>query len=166
MRAYPFSSFMIRKTNVGKELLPLLWRKLRSHSARRALWLVLVFLCSASGVSSSGQTSVGGYSPSTSPLDLHGDYSVSVVDGDKGAASNQQHLKALNAARQKALVSDSKKLLNLAEELNKEVRAADFDTLTPAQLRKLANIGKLAHSIKQNMSQSPAGDPGLRNPAT
>jgi hypothetical protein len=78
---------------------------------------------------------------------------------------NWQQLKALNAARENALASDTKKLLKLAENLNREVGAADSHTLTPAQLRKIARIEHLANSIKQNMSQSPEGDPGLRNPA-
>jgi hypothetical protein len=84
-----------------------------------------------------------------------GNYSFSVADGNKGASLSRWQLKAQNAARQKALASNANKLLKLAEELNKEVGAADFDKLTPAQLRKIASIEHLARDIKKNMSQSP-----------
>jgi hypothetical protein len=69
-------------------------------------------------------------------------------------AESERRLRALNILRQKALVSDTKKLLQLANELNAEIGGADSESLTADQLRKLAAIEKLAHSVKEKMSTS------------
>jgi hypothetical protein len=58
----------------------------------------------------------------------------------------------LNIDRQKAIVSDTNKLLKLAGELNDEVKSTNPEALTAAQLRKLADIEKLAHKVRENMS--------------
>jgi len=75
----------------------------------------------------------------------------------------QQRLRALNAARQKSLVSDTNKLLKLVNELNEEIARSSADTLTTAQLRKVAEIEKLARNVKDKMS-TPAM--GLEPPVT
>jgi len=63
----------------------------------------------------------------------------------------QRRLRALNAERQKELVSDANKLLKLTAELNNEVRHNKSDSFTPDQLRQLAKIEKLARSVKDKM---------------
>ena len=70
----------------------------------------------------------------------------------------------LNAARQKSLVSDTEKLLRLAKELNDEMAGADSANMTDAQLRKVAEIGKLAKSVKEKMSFSTGAYPTFANP--
>jgi hypothetical protein len=74
----------------------------------------------------------------------------------------EKRLRALNAERQKSLVADTNKLLKLARELADEVDHTNPDTFTPAQLRKVADIEKLAHSIKDKMSTSVRGTPDFR----
>lgn len=68
---------------------------------------------------------------------------------------NQQHrhilLLQFNAARQKEMVSDAEKLVQLAGELNAEVRAAANSPLSAEQLSKIGRIQKLAHSVKDKM---------------
>jgi hypothetical protein len=59
---------------------------------------------------------------------------------------------AFNADRQKAMVSDTNKLLRLVNELNAEIASKDADSLSPGQLRKVAEIEKLARSVKEKMS--------------
>jgi hypothetical protein len=83
--------------------------------------------------------------------------------GDSGPSSNfyqprgldQQHRRILllqfNAVRQKQMVSDAEKLLQLAGELDAEVRAAGDNPLSAGQLSKIASIQKLAHSVKDKM---------------
>jgi hypothetical protein len=71
--------------------------------------------------------------------------------GDNNILAMRQ-LSALNAERQKALISDTEKLLKLAQELKNEIGSGKSDSYTPEQLRKLASIEKLAHSVKQKMS--------------
>lgn len=69
----------------------------------------------------------------------------------------EERLRAINRERQKALVSDTNKLLKLANELDSEVKGANPESLSPIQLRKLAEIEKLAHSVKDKMSYSVRG---------
>ena len=70
-----------------------------------------------------------------------------------------RRLRVLNEMRQKALVSDTNKLLKLASELDAEIQQANSDSLTPDQLRKLALIEKLARNIKEKMSNPVQGTP-------
>jgi len=69
-------------------------------------------------------------------------------------AERARQLRMYNAARQKAMVSDTNKLLKLARELDDEVSRTNPDSLTVAELRKVAEIEKLARSVKQKMSAS------------
>jgi hypothetical protein len=73
-------------------------------------------------------------------------------------------LRALNADRQKSIVSDTNKLLRLVNELNAEIAYANPDLLTPSQLRKVAEIEKLAHEVKDKMSTSVRGTQPYRQP--
>jgi hypothetical protein len=70
-----------------------------------------------------------------------------------------RRFRALNDMRQKEIVSDTNKLLKLANELDAEVRKANSDSLTPEQLHKFAMIEKLAHNVKEHMSTPVAGMP-------
>jgi hypothetical protein len=76
----------------------------------------------------------------------------------------EKRLRALNADRQKRMVADADKLLKLATELNAEVSRANSASLTPDQLRKVEEIEKLAHSVKQKMATSVRGTPELVHP--
>lgn len=77
-----------------------------------------------------------------------------------------KRMQLLNAERQKELVSDTQKLLRLAQELNAEVSDANAAAMTDAQLRKVAEIAKLARSIKEKMSFSVGGYPSFKGPPT
>jgi hypothetical protein len=91
---------------------------------------------------------------------------IGILDqpGYEEEARHEKQLQALNADRQKALVSDTVKLLKLANELNAEVSSGNPDMLTPGQLRKLEQIEKLAHSVKEKMSMSVRGVPPFHTP--
>jgi hypothetical protein len=77
-------------------------------------------------------------------------------------ASTEKRLKALNADRHKHLVSDTAKLLKLANELHAEVSSTKPERLTPAQLRKVAEIEKLARGVKDKMSYSVGDLPSVQ----
>jgi hypothetical protein len=78
-------------------------------------------------------------------------------------AADEKRLRQLNLARHKELVSDTARLLQLARELNDEV--VDPGTpLTDAQMKKVAEIGKLARSVKEKMSFTVGGYPELKSP--
>ena len=85
---------------------------------------------------------------------------------DSNNSPDKKRAQLLNAARQKALVSDVDKLLKLAKELNDEIAANDSAPLNGQQLHKLEEIGKLAKSVKEKMSFSPANYPGVNPPLT
>jgi hypothetical protein len=76
----------------------------------------------------------------------------------------EKRLRALNTARQKSIVSDTNKLLKLAGELDAEIGHANGDSLTPEQLRKVAEIEKLAHSVKEKMSTPVTGNQDFKAP--
>ena len=73
-----------------------------------------------------------------------------------------RQMRALNADRQKSLVSDTEKLLKLARELNSEIETSNPNVLTEVQLRKIADIERLARNVKQKMSISFVGGPQLQ----
>ena len=64
----------------------------------------------------------------------------------------ERRIRALNNERQKEMVTDTNKLLKLAQDLNDEIAAKNAGTLTFDQLRKIAEIEKLAHSVKEKMA--------------
>jgi hypothetical protein len=80
----------------------------------------------------------------------------------------------MNADRQKSMVSDADKLVKLARQLDAEIASNPTDELTTEELRKVAEIEKLAHNVKSKMAQSfglgpqvrpslvPLGGPGLQ----
>jgi hypothetical protein len=71
----------------------------------------------------------------------------------------EKRLRALNIDRHKSLVSDTDKLLKLARQLDAEIASNPPDELTPEQLHKVAEIEKLARSVKTKMAQSFDGGP-------
>jgi hypothetical protein len=77
--------------------------------------------------------------------------SMSANPADYGSVYDAMRLRALNAERQKKLVADTDKLLKLAAELKAEMSSANSGSFTPDQLRKLGEIEKLAHSVKEKM---------------
>ena len=127
--------------------------------------LTLAFACFAgAGVNAqttSGQTT-GRHGQSTPGMD---------VPGPMGPNPTfQEHrIQELNLERQKEMVSDTEKLLQLTKQLNAEVARNHSDTLTPDQLRMLEKIEKLAKSIKDKMTNPVQGtifDQGFPPPMT
>ena len=71
----------------------------------------------------------------------------------------ERRMRELKAAQHKALVSDTDKLLKLVAELNQEIDNSSPAALTPDQLRMVAEIEKLARSVKDKMRNSVQGMP-------
>jgi hypothetical protein len=70
----------------------------------------------------------------------------------------------LNGERQRSLVADTVKLVKLANELNAEMAKEPGTAPTPAELRKVADIEKLAHSVKEKMEITVIDTPVYRVP--
>lgn len=110
----------------------------------------------SSGGSNSGQgQGMGGMHP-------HSDLS-SLSPDDVDPTMAERRLRALNNERQKQIVSDTDKLLKLARELNEDVAKANTGTLTADELHKIADIEKLARSVRQRMTES-VGEPQTTMP--
>jgi hypothetical protein len=69
----------------------------------------------------------------------------------------------LDIQRQKTMVSDTDRLLELATELKSEIDSGDSASLSPEQLHKIAEIEKLARSVKQKMTITIGGGPALHD---
>lgn len=80
----------------------------------------------------------------------------SSTDGSNPVES-EKRLRMINSERQKSLTADTNRLLALATELQNEIAKSNTGELTPEQLRKIAEIEKLAHSVKDKMSMSLRG---------
>ncbi|HLY40972.1 MAG TPA: hypothetical protein VKR52_07135 [Terracidiphilus sp.] len=77
--------------------------------------------------------------------------------GDLDPVLAKRQARMLNVERQKQLVSDAAKLLELARALNSELEAANSDSMTPDQMHKIAEIEKLAKSVKDRMTLTVGG---------
>jgi hypothetical protein len=121
----------------------------------------LTMLCLAVAWAVAGRPQTLGQPPrSSSPL---GQSVGSGIEGFPagGGMDHEKLLRALNADRQKSLVSDTNKLLRLVKELNDEIARTNPEQLSDAQLRKVAEIEKLARSVREKMSTSVRGSPAF-----
>lgn len=84
--------------------------------------------------------------------------------GDQDPALAAKQMRALNADRQKSMISDTNKLVELAKELNTEMASEDGDEPSAIQLRRATEIEKLAHNVKQKMSYSIGNGPQFQDP--
>jgi len=128
------------------------WSAGVSHAARSALGLALLLSIPGNAQYNSTKQHV----PPASDSTRMGGMNTSPFS-DIDPIEAQVRLRALNTLRQKSLVSDTDKLLKLTIELNAEITAAHPDSLTANQLRKLGEIEKLAHSVKEKMGTSVGG---------
>jgi hypothetical protein len=102
---------------------------------------------STKGVVLSSQSLVG---QSHQTLDYSADPGSAVLD----PVMAERRMKMLNNERHKAILSDSDKLLKLATELNDEIARSNSGALTPEQLRKVAEIEKLARNVRDKMTMT------------
>ena len=127
----------------------------------RGLAVTLLILSSGTSLAPAGQQSNSPFQQPKSPSNPFGQRPEGPFGGleepDPVFAARQ--LRALNVERQKALVSDTDKLVKLARELNAEILDGKNQDLTPPQLRKIADIEKLAREVKQKMTLTISNTP-------
>lgn len=75
-----------------------------------------------------------------------------------GQAEAQMRLRQVYLAQEVQMVKDSHKLVDLAAKLNAEVASQHGGALTPAELRELAQIEKLARSVRTKMEAPVPGN--------
>lgn len=78
----------------------------------------------------------------------------------------EKRLRAINAERQKAMVSDADKLLKLARQLDAEIASNPTGAMTEEEIHKAGEIEKLAKSVKEKMAQAFTGGPEFHPPVT
>jgi hypothetical protein len=71
-------------------------------------------------------------------------------------------MRALIAERQKRVAKDAGKILKLSNELNAEIARENPVSLSPAQLRMVAEIEKLARDLKENLVGAPPSSDGTQ----
>lgn len=76
---------------------------------------------------------------------------------DQSPFPNRNRLEKLNVERQRELVSETEKLLKLVEEFNAGVQQGDPSDPHGVQMRRLAEIGKLARSVREKMTYGLGG---------
>jgi len=78
------------------------------------------------------------------------------------SAEEERQLRAAVAERQKRVAKDATKILKLSSELNAEVARENPVSLSPAQLRIVAEIEKLARDLKENLVGAPPSADGTQ----
>ena len=109
-----------------------------------------------------GQSPYPQFPPASNGRFGHNDPDTSVPFGNE-AALDDRRLRQLNLERQKEIVSDTARLLQLARELNQEI--TDDSPITDAQMRKVAEVAKLARNVKERMTFTVGGSPGFKSPS-
>jgi hypothetical protein len=77
--------------------------------------------------------------------------SKSKIDQSPFGSSEEKQAKLRNEDRQKRLIADTDKLLQLATELHNDVGKTDQHILSLDVVRRADEIEKLAHSVKERM---------------
>ena len=134
----------------------------RRIATRAALGLALVLGIPVAGQSPFQQfpSSNSGRLPQQYPPDTNAPF------GQDSNSPERKRVQLLNSERQKALVSDTEKLLKLAKELNDDIAASTSGAMSENDVRKVTEIGKLAKNVKEKMSYSVIGLPGSNTPLT
>ena len=131
-----------------------------SLGGRQVWWLSLLLILPSGGMTLAQQTSTSNAGLGSRPIrTAEPAIDQSLAGGMGNPIYQERRLRQFNAAQHKALVSDTDKLLKLVAELNQEIDNSSPAALTPDQLRMVAEIEKLARSVKDKMRNSVQGTP-------
>lgn len=137
-----------------------------SHCKRPVMCLVLLLSLSGPLILAQESDQSGPGQLSNNPLRLERKDAQPTADEPAiDPTLEQKQLLELNAKLHKEIVSDTDKLLKMVTELNAEIGSADPTSLTPEQLRKVAAIEKLAHSLRDKMRNPIKDPPAVFDPA-
>jgi len=131
-------------------------------TTRVAILMALLLAVPLGGAQNAPTSHIGGLPTTTSGV---GDSPLDDSNNTGPNAEMEAHrMRMLNAERQKSLVADTVKLLKLANELNTSMAKEDGSAPTQAEVRKLADIEKLAHNVKEKMKITVMGPPTYHRP--
>lgn len=132
----------------------LLRKPAKSHNLR-----VLVCLTAAAALASAQITTPNPCKPIHPPvLTDPPDANQQMVMHEQQQKDGAGNYAAANMERKKQISDDSARLLKLATELKSEVDKTTKDTLSLGVIRKADEIEKLAHSVKEKMKLTVAGN--------
>ena len=124
-----------------------------SRTAMLSLALLVTIPCWGQFTSGNGGMGQTGRGPArTAPVPDVDQPMTGDLGGDH--VYQERRLNQLNAAQHKSMVADTDKLLKLVTELNAEISSTNPTALTAEQLKKIAEIEKLAHNVKDKMRMS------------
>lgn len=66
----------------------------------------------------------------------------------------EKRIQMLNAEQHRSMVADTDRLVKLIADLNAQINNSKASSLTPEQLRTIAEIEKLAHNVRDKMRMS------------
>ena len=113
-----------------------------------------------------GQAPTHGSDPTYNSPSIGTTSSEGMPGGPFGATSPAELARMQQAHRtdiRRTVESDTDKLLKLAQELDDEISRTTPSALTPAQLKKIAEIEKLAHKVQAKMTEFQSGG-GIAQP--
>jgi hypothetical protein len=117
--------------------------------AIRIATIGLVMLGAAAGRLSDGQIPAPMQQPVVPGMPPGMGHAPDGTDMPPGLA--EQQARSRNSERQKRLVADTDKLLELATELKTDVNKTNKDILSVDVIKKADEIEKLAHNVKERM---------------
>ncbi len=77
----------------------------------------------------------------------------SELASNDAVAEATRHLRQVYLEQEKSMVKDTIELLQLTKKFNAEVRSGHGSQLTPSEHREVAQIAKLAHSVRAKMTE-------------
>jgi hypothetical protein len=133
------------------------------HLVRGALGLALLLALPGNAF---GQAPTQGTDPTYSSPGFGSTSSEGVGSpfGRPDPVYEERRQQALRAEKQRLLNSYTELLLKLTHELDDEISRTNPDTLTAAELKKIAEIEKLAHKVKSTMSELDRRSPPSQTP--
>jgi hypothetical protein len=78
----------------------------------------------------------------------------------------EKRLQMLNAAQHQSMVADTERLVKLVADLNAQINSSNANSLTPDQLRMVAEIEKLAHNVRDKMRMTVRSAANIDVPPT
>ncbi len=141
---------------LGPNLRPLLWPRLWPR-LRAVCWGTALLLAASAGVRTgvvhgqlSGQTGTSAASPASHLPGSGGNPMGPGLDvGDSPFADTTRQRR--NDDRQRRIVSDTQRLVALANQLKTEIALSGAESMTPEMLHQMDEIEKLAKSVKDKM---------------
>jgi hypothetical protein len=125
-----------------------------------AAWSILLFAC----VAIHAQTPMQGRDPSFTSPNAGSMSHESMSDGagriDPVEAARIQQVQKFQIRQ--SIAEDSTRLVQLAQQLSDQISHDQPDTLTQAELKKYAEIGKLAHKLKTEMKNYGTAGPQIQ----